>query len=77
MNELYLGLASFVHYVKQNDNHFAFEKRGNNRLFFWQNRELYPNIYHIFTIILDSSRVECGWVYTNLEDLALISNMQI
>ena len=76
MNEIYLGLASFVHYVKQNDNHFAFEKRGDNRLLFWQNRELYPMTYHIFKIILDSEREECGWVYTNSDALTLVSNKQ-
>ena len=74
MNDLWLGLASFVHYVKQNDNLFSFEKRGDNSLYFWQDRKQYPTLFHVFEIELDSERVECGWVYTNNEDLTLISN---
>ena len=26
--------SSFVHYIKQNDSHFSFEKRGNHSLYF-------------------------------------------
>lgn len=71
-HEIWLGLASFVHYVKEYEKHSSFEKRGDARLLFWPDRKNNPSSYHPFKILIEPERDECGWVYTNVDDLNTI-----
>ena len=55
--ELYLGYASFAHYVK-NVYGYQLHRNGNDHLVMCK-----KGVYFLFELTLDCSNAECGYVY--------------